>query len=710
VMISQASVQYISGFCKITLLKGSAHIQGFSLTPGVTVSNLHVPCWCPAARLHAAGSKAHKKDGNSSVAIFSHLKRLLMYAPFADLAARTDGQSHIAINVLDTCDCVLLLEGMSPEEQSWMVAAEDQSAYQALNDGSLHKDPLLETATYTQTQTRVAVISECMQVLPAVGGCVCVGSGMIGDQYALMQRSIQASYLPPTWQATASTILSDMKTRHQVPRDNTSGEGGSASESRSSAVFSPRILMCGAKGVGKSTCARYTANKLLSKHKAVCVLDCDVGQPEYGVPGMISLTIVTQPNLSPPHLHLQQPDQAYFFGDISTKSSPARLMASVELLMRRYSLLQTQFSLGDLSAIGISAIDTSHLGDNFNIFDSLAEKETYSLPLIVNTDGNIRYMGSEILAGIVSITQPHYVLQLVTEKDRHLPALEHLDASTIHALEPGSSAANPVSALDLRTLRLVSYFLGQNSLLKQHVRNANSFRSRCIYGASGNSNSSSSAEEGGGIYIRSGALVDKQGVLAAVFAGMKPWIAPASAVALGRLADDVPAHLLPALMNASLIGICETENSQELLLCNHNSSGKNIDNDTESHLAASTIFQTRQELAGALGHVAVTPCHGLGVVRSINLQQKQFYLLSPVDPNTSSWYCAGPTDRPGMGASEGRTVSPVALVRGSMALPVSLLFASNFPCHPYLTSASAGDGAAQTRARNNVKRRTYQAP
>ena len=718
VMVSQATVLYLSGFCKVTLLKGSANIHGYALTAGVTVSNIHVPCWCPAARLHAAGSKANKKESGStsspssllSGSIFTLLKRMNRYDSFAELAAKIDGKAHVATHVLDTCECVLLLEGLPPQEQSWMVSAEDFSAYVVASASSSIQP--VQAATYTEAQAPEIVALECMQVLPAVGGCVCVGTGMLGDQHAMIQRNIQVSYLPRTWHAVTNGILSDMKTRQSASRESASGIGNSG-------IFSPRILLCGAKGVGKSTCGRYSLNRLLSKHKAVCVLDCDVGQPEYSVPGMLSLTIVTRPNLSPPHLHLQQSDTSYFFGDVSTKNGPARLMASVELLMKRYKLLQIQFAAGDLSAIGISAVKTSSLGDNFNIFDSLKEKETFPLPLIINTDGNIRYMGSEILAGIVSITQPEYVLQLVTEKDRHLPALEQLDSNIVHALELGCSVASPVSALDLRTLRLVSYFLGNNSLIKQHLRNPNSFKSMSVYGAAGVASSSSSGSslgaDGGGIYIRNGALVDKQGAIAAIFAGLKPWVAPSSAVALGSLADDVPAHLLPALMNASLVGVCESENDQVLSLQINCSSEVNRGNNDDENIVAPApvpaVFNTRQELVGSVGHLAMTPCIGLGVVRSINLQQKQFHLLSPIDPNKGSKFCAGSAGRPGReDRSQGPAASPVALVRGSMVLPVALLFSPALPCHPYLTSASAGDGAAQTRARNNVKRRIYQAP
>jgi len=50
---------------------------------------------------------------------------------------------------------------------------------------------------------------------------------------------------------------------------------------------SPKALMAGARGVGKSTCLRYALNRLLGRFKAVAVIDCDLGQPELTLSGMV---------------------------------------------------------------------------------------------------------------------------------------------------------------------------------------------------------------------------------------------------------------------------------------------------------------------------------------------------------------------------------------------------------------------------------------
>lgn len=81
----------------------------------------------------------------------------------------------------------------------------------------------------------------------------------------------------------------------------------------------PHTRSC-VQGVGKSTFVRFLVNSLLSPRvsragdedhtgtgaAAVAVLDLDLGQPELGPPGLLSLHIVRAPLLTPPHAHMQQ--------------------------------------------------------------------------------------------------------------------------------------------------------------------------------------------------------------------------------------------------------------------------------------------------------------------------------------------------------------------------------------------------------------------
>jgi polynucleotide 5'-kinase involved in rRNA processing len=164
-----------------------------------------------------------------------------------------------------------------------------------------------------------------------------------------------------------------------------------------------QIVVCGAKGVGKSTCLRYCMNHLLNVTDAVAVLDADPGQPEYTVPGMLQLTIITTPNLVPPHRHLVQEynstsDQQlesrheisiieqHYFGSVTTSSDPVTYMQCVSSLLNTYKELWHH--------------STSNEGET-------------PLPLLINLDGWIKDLGFEILTALIQDTlQPRHVIQI----------------------------------------------------------------------------------------------------------------------------------------------------------------------------------------------------------------------------------------------------------------------------------------------------------
>lgn len=70
-----------------------------------------------------------------------------------------------------------------------------------------------------------------------------------------------------------------------------------------------RLFVCGGKGTGKSTFLRYAVNKLLNSFKKVVYIDLDPGQPEFGVPGTISVTVVEKPLLGPNYTHSEKPNK-----------------------------------------------------------------------------------------------------------------------------------------------------------------------------------------------------------------------------------------------------------------------------------------------------------------------------------------------------------------------------------------------------------------
>lgn len=69
------------------------------------------------------------------------------------------------------------------------------------------------------------------------------------------------------------------------------------------------LMMIGGKGSGKSSANRYACNMLLKKFGKVIWVECDPGQPEFDVPGFMSLTEVHLPRIGPSYCTL---GQAYY--------------------------------------------------------------------------------------------------------------------------------------------------------------------------------------------------------------------------------------------------------------------------------------------------------------------------------------------------------------------------------------------------------------
>ncbi|XP_013187710.2 polynucleotide 5'-hydroxyl-kinase NOL9 [Amyelois transitella] len=138
-----------------------------------------------------------------------------------------------------------------------------------------------------------------------------------------------------------------------------------------------RGIVCGGKGVGKSTFLRYSVNRLLSQGP-VLVVDLDPGQAEFTVAGSVSATVVTKPLLGPNFTHLQKPDKMLYLGMINTMDNPRRYAAAVAELVTH-----------------------------------CREHEAYQrMPWIVNTMGMCNAMGLKFITHTIMHTQPTFLLQI----------------------------------------------------------------------------------------------------------------------------------------------------------------------------------------------------------------------------------------------------------------------------------------------------------
>lgn len=244
--------------------------------------------------------------------------------------------------------------------------------------------------------------------------------------------------LPPTWISAVNIVIKDWSTTKDLSIIDVNTSGRAA-----------RLLICGAKGVGKSTCLRYAINRLLAVTDSVMVLDCDAGQPEFSPPGLLTLTEIQHPVLSPPHLHMATKHVgASFFGQTTSKADPTLYLSMITALLQQYT----------------DMVNERHAGN-----------ET-KLPLLINTDGWVKGLGSHILTTLLDIVQPDHVIQILGDhksKQFDLPALittqqqqkrhvvrayNNVDAPT----DLGTSLSIPSPSY--RSLRLCTYFLQDKTI------------------------------------------------------------------------------------------------------------------------------------------------------------------------------------------------------------------------------------------------------
>lgn len=136
------------------------------------------------------------------------------------------------------------------------------------------------------------------------------------------------------------------------------------------------LMITGQANTGKSTLARYTVNSLLNQHSRVAFLECDVGQTEFTPPGVVSITFVSQPLIGPPCTHQQSPEKAYFVGDNSPIQQPDLYICSINSLMQYF----------------------------------VGQKEM--MPLIVNTCGWLKDLGSCLFWDLLQLISPTHVIHL----------------------------------------------------------------------------------------------------------------------------------------------------------------------------------------------------------------------------------------------------------------------------------------------------------
>ncbi|KAL2023722.1 hypothetical protein VTK56DRAFT_1436 [Thermocarpiscus australiensis] len=212
----------------------------------------------------------------------------------------------------------------------------------------------------------------------------------------------------------------------------------------------PIIFLCGPKSSGKSTFGRLLANRLItdragSKNKpwsSVMVMDLDPGQPEYSPPGVISLSKVSTPNLSPSFCHPALDDPAGY-------QIRAHAIASVT-----------------------PAQDPSHfLECALDLFAHYQRGPDAKWPLVINTPGWIQGTGLDILTDLISAIRPTEVIYMSQDGPEETTTSLQSACNDNNLVASGSNSPIPFStlpsqpsdissrtSLHLRTMQAMSYF------------------------------------------------------------------------------------------------------------------------------------------------------------------------------------------------------------------------------------------------------------
>lgn len=194
-----------------------------------------------------------------------------------------------------------------------------------------------------------------------------------------------------------------------------------------------RIFVCGPKSAGKSTFSRLLTNRLVTQDangatEVVC-LDLDPGQPEYGLPGTVSLVHVTKANLSPP------------FTRAGCERDSFRIVRSHAI-----------------ASVSPAADPDLYKSCTIDLYQTYC-KELSSLPLIVNTPGWILGTGLELLAEMIGLTASDEVIYMSEEGPSE--TVDVLRASTNNAFTAlPSQQSDPSSrtAAHFRSMQTLCYF------------------------------------------------------------------------------------------------------------------------------------------------------------------------------------------------------------------------------------------------------------
>ena len=138
------------------------------------------------------------------------------------------------------------------------------------------------------------------------------------------------------------------------------------------------------------------------------LLSADCGQPEFTPPGLVSVSLVQQPVLGPPHMHLLPPAAAHFVGDLSPACDPAAYLQHVRSLYQWYCQ-HAAAATGSLASGGQSG-------------QQQPPQQLAWPPLVVNTHGWVNGMGFDVLVEMLQGLPVTHCIQIASSNaKKNLP-------------------------------------------------------------------------------------------------------------------------------------------------------------------------------------------------------------------------------------------------------------------------------------------------
>ncbi|GMF12029.1 unnamed protein product [Phytophthora lilii] len=331
---------------------------------------------------------------------------------------------------------------------------------------------------------------------------------------------------------------------------------------------SQKIVVCGGKGVGKSTFCRYLVNRLLAKFGTVAFLDTDLGQSELTPPGLVALHALTTPLLGPGFSHMKNPIRSFFCGNTNPGNDPLYYMKAVKSLLRLY---ETKWG----------GQDTSNKGNT-----SPRKRQRACVPLVINTDGWIKSMGHDLLCNVIQETNPDHVVQLLAatkNKQFDVPTDGRWRIHGVPPWDPVGVTQPPRSSKEMRIYRFHSYFLSRTAcdLPRALLQNLQVL--------------SEKNRIDGDIYR--------------AYAKLTPFAVSFDTVDISFAGSSVPPSQLLFSLNACVVGLCV------------NPDYKPIEQD------ASELREGPPRIVLQPVHA---PCLGVGIIQAVDAEKRQLFILTPL--------------------------------------------------------------------------------